>query len=765
MGVLLYELLTGSTPFDTGELLKAGLDKIRQVIREREPARPSTRLSKMTVADLTTVALHRRSEPPVLIHAISGDLDWITMKALEKDRARRYETAYGLALDIERYLADEPVVARPTSAMYRVRKLMRRNKLAFAAGAAIAAILVLGLAASLWQAARANHEASHALVAEQQATAKAAAEQAAREDSEVIVKYMIEVFQSPDPTRDGRTITVAETLDRAAKTLEIDLTNQPDRHATLQATLASTYNALGLATNAIPLQEKVRDYYLKTLGPEHPKTLTDLGNLATSYYAAGRRDEALKLREQVLASRRKVNSPENSDTLLAMLDLAESYSDAGRRVEALKQREEVLTLYRKVSGPENPYTLTAMNNLALCYSAARRWDESLKLREEVLTLYRKVSGLEHPDTLVAMINLAQSYADAHREPEATRLQEEVLRLRQKVSGPEHPETLKVMGDLAWSYVSVGRKDEAIKLQEEALRLNRKVNGPEHPDTLWAMDYLAHVYFAAGRKDEAVKLQEERLAISLRQDPNSPASADTYCSLGNDLDQMGRRDEAIKAWQEALRINPSGSSERILVLLRRMVDANPADADKARQLATVCFWLGQTNEHLSVCRKLLDLAANSDDPGLHDRAAKAYLIQAHPDPETLKQAVASARRALQLAATNDSNRPWFLVTAAMAAVRDGKPAEAESFLNESLKLAGDDPNLRSLALAWRALARAHSGRAEKPRADVAELEKLQPALPAPPAPSAIVRQPDFLAVCLAHEEAKALLNPPPPPAKP
>jgi eukaryotic-like serine/threonine-protein kinase len=145
LGVLLYELLTGAPPFDPKELLKAGLDELRRTIREKEPARPSTRLSTMLDADLTAVAQRRHSEPPKLIHALRGDLDWIVMKSLEKDRTRRYETANGLAMDIQRYLTNEPIVARPPSTMYRFQKLVRRNRTMFAAASVGATALLIGL--------------------------------------------------------------------------------------------------------------------------------------------------------------------------------------------------------------------------------------------------------------------------------------------------------------------------------------------------------------------------------------------------------------------------------------------------------------------------------------------------------------------------------------------------------------------------------------------------------------------------------------------
>ncbi len=156
LGVLLYELLTGKTPFDADALIQAGLDEMRRTIRDQEPLRPSTRLSTMLDGELTTTAKHRQTEAPKLIHLLRGDLDWIVMKAMEKDRTRRYETANGLATDVQRYLQSEPVVARPPSALYRAQKLVRRNKLLFAAGAAVTLALLLGIVASTWQAVRAT---------------------------------------------------------------------------------------------------------------------------------------------------------------------------------------------------------------------------------------------------------------------------------------------------------------------------------------------------------------------------------------------------------------------------------------------------------------------------------------------------------------------------------------------------------------------------------------------------------------------------------
>jgi serine/threonine protein kinase/WD40 repeat protein len=176
LGVLLYELLVGKTPFGPKELLASGLDQMRRVIREQDPVRPSTRLSTMKAGELTTTAERRRTDPPKLIHLVSGDLDWIVMKCLEKDRTRRYETANGLARDIGRHLDNEPVAARPPSAIYQVHKFIRRNRVIASAATAIATVLVLGIAVSAWEALharRAEREQSRLLQEAQSARREA----------------------------------------------------------------------------------------------------------------------------------------------------------------------------------------------------------------------------------------------------------------------------------------------------------------------------------------------------------------------------------------------------------------------------------------------------------------------------------------------------------------------------------------------------------------------------------------------------------------
>ena len=541
LGVLLYELLTGKTPFDAKELLKAGLDEMRRRIREEEPMRPSTRLSTMVDTDLTEIAHQRKSEPAKLTRFIRGDLDWIVMKCLEKDRNRRYETANGLAVDIRRHLNNEPVTAGPPNAAYRFGKFARRNKVSFTVGLTIAVVLVVATGVSTWLAVRARR-------------AEALGHQRLTE-SQAMTKFLTRVFESPDPNRDGRTVTVAEILGAAATNLNSELTDQPAAKAELRATLGSTMQELGLLNEALPLQEQALEYFQAALGPESTRTTQAMNELAVTYREAGRREEALKLFEQILAIVSKREGPEDLKTLKAMNNLAIAFEDAGRVRDGFPLKERVYQGRKKLLGPDNVDTLKAMHNLAASYFELGQGEEALKLQEELLPRLRKAVPAEHPLLLQAINNMASCYFDVGRRKEARQLHEELVPLCLKVYGLEGPLTIHAMQNLANSYAVAGQDADALKLREQTLELRRKVIGPEHADTLVSMNFLADSYSQAGRIQAALTLREEAYKIHQKLDgPEHPVTISVMSDLATSYAATNRQAEALKLAEGALALS-------------------------------------------------------------------------------------------------------------------------------------------------------------------------------------------------------------------
>jgi len=668
LGVLLYELLTGKTPFDAKRLLEAGLDEVRRIIREEDPARPSTKLETLDAAEQTTVARHRQSDPPKLAHLIRGDLDWIVMKALEKDRARRYETANGLAMDIQRHLENDPVLARPPSAAYRLQKTWRRHKTAFAVVALLATVLVAATAVSGWQAVRANRQARRALQAESLAKQRLA-------DSEAIAHFLTEVFKSPSPLRDGRTITVAESLSNAAMRLEIELTNQPARQAEFRSAIGETYYGLGLFQEAIRLQEKARDYYLAASGPESLDTLVATRRVANLYAEVGRLDEAIKMLEQVLTQSRKALGPEHLETINAMSILAGACNVADRWDESLKLRAESLALSRNVNGPENPITIQFMEELAISHLQLGHLRDSIPLGEQVLALSARVLGPEHRQTLRCMYSLGASYYAAGRRDEALKLWEEALPLDRKVNGPEHPLTLKVMSRLAIIYGETGRHDEALKLSGQVLAINRKLNGPEHPDTLEAMQVSAISYDRASRHEEALKLLEEALELSSKRfGTENPITLSTMGNLSFVLYEAGRRDEAIKLGEQVLALKSKtlgpehyetlGAIENLAMFYDAAGRREESLKLKERALAVSVKLMGAKNPNTLAARS--ELAKGYAEAGRLDEVVKLA-----------EQTLALDRKALgsqdpvTLQAMNDL--AWIQATSEAAEIRNGTNA--------------------------------------------------------------------------------------------
>ena len=603
LGVLLYELLAGSPPFSRKDLERKGLLEILRVVREEEPPRPSAKLS--TADALPTLSANRGTEPKKLTGLLRSELDWIVMKALEKDRSRRYETANGFAADVQRYLAGEPVVAHPPTVGYRLRKFYSRHRAAI--GTALLVVVTLKAVAFFgwWQAhralvaeAKAEQQRDEAKrqeglardeaaekerqrgLAEQAADAERRAKDAAvaataekerarakeaeeRGYAEAVADFVRADFLALTSVEGQgrwggqgltRNATLKELLDRAAEKLLIR-TDLPDRTVgDLAWIIGVSYRNLGEHDRAISFLALTAKSRLKRLGADDPETLEAQNSLAVAYQNAGRTAEAIALHEETLKLRKARLGPDHQATLMSMANLAISYPSAGRLAEALTLGEETLKLQKAKLGPNHPNTLMTMCNLATGYHAAGRLAEAIPLWEETLKRRKAVQGPDHNELLTTTNNLASGYFTAGRLAEALPLWEETLKLQKIKLGPDHADTLITTNNLAWGYQGIGKNDLAVPLFEETLRLTKAKHGPDHPHTLQSMYGLASGYRAAGQLDLAVPLFEETLKrMKAKLPPNDPLTLETMNGLAGCYRDIGKLDLALPLLEETVEL--------------------------------------------------------------------------------------------------------------------------------------------------------------------------------------------------------------------
>jgi serine/threonine protein kinase/tetratricopeptide (TPR) repeat protein len=622
LGVLLYELLTGTTPLEKKKFAQAAYDEIRRLIREEEPPKPSTRLS--TSDAIASIAAQRHMEPAKLSKLMRGDLDWITMKCLEKDRTRRYETANGLARDIQRYLSDEPVEACPPSATYRLRKFAKKNRAALATAAAIILLLVAGIAGTTFGMIRATRAERAALAAkeaeaeqrgvaeanEQKARAAAAAEtksnkeaQEREAETKAVLNFVEnKVFAAARPKGhdggQGYDVKLADAVKAALPFVKKSFTTQPLIEARLRITMGNSFLCLGDQKTAAEQFQAARQIFTERLGPDHPYTLGSMNNLAMCYAESGRMQEAIPLYEETLKLQKFKLGPDHPDTLASINNLATCYDEVGRTQEALKLHEESLRIMKTKFGPDNIETLASMVNLSVVYRIVGRHADAIKLLEEALPIM-KAKLPDHPFTFNCMESLALCYDEVGRIPEALQLNEETLLLRKAKLGPERTETLGSMINLAGSYGNAGRVKPAIKLCEEALPI-LKAKSPRHPFTFNCMCNLAGYYDSVGRHAEALKLYEDSLA--LRKAVQGPKHPET---LGNIW---------VLAWflvsypDEKL-----ADPQRAVELATQAVDATPKNAILRTVLGAARFRAGDWKGAIADLEQAINLnAANPAD---------------------------------------------------------------------------------------------------------------------------------------------------------
>jgi serine/threonine protein kinase len=602
LGVLLYELLTGTTPVDRKSLGRAAVLEVLRIVREVEPPAPSSRLS--TLEALPSIAANRNTEPARLAGLLRGELDWVVMKALEKDRSQRYDSANALARDVQRYLADELVEARPHSTGYRLRNFVRRHRGQVMAAALVLLALVAGIIGTSWglvraaralkaEAARAEGERLAKLNAQEQKAKAEAANVQAQKRLEQIQKgneILTRIFADLDIRRvkeEGKPLeaVLADRLVQAAEQLEGESVGDPLAVAALQDRLGRSLLSLGFAPQAIPVFEKSLATRKAELGPDHSDTVTAMNNLAAGYRDAGRLDRALPLFEDVLRQREAKLGSGHPDTLTNMGNLAIGYQDAGRLDRALPLFEDALRLSKAKLGPDHPETLTLMSNLATGYLDTGKYDRALPLLEDVLRQSEAKLGPDHPETLSSINNLALSYQRAGKLDRALPLFEETLRLTKAKLGPDHPHTVTTMNNLAAGYREAGKLDRALPLFEGALQQRRVKLGPDHPQTLSSMGNLAVGYLEARKLDRALPLLEEALPLSkAKLGHDHPETLIIMGNLAGGYREAHRLDRSVPLFEEALRLQEEklGRSHPATLVTVANLGANYKDAGRLNE---------------------------------------------------------------------------------------------------------------------------------------------------------------------------------------
>jgi serine/threonine protein kinase len=609
LGVLLYELLTGSPPFSSAQLRQAGFAEVLRLIREVDPPRPSTKLSSS--AELPAIAARRKLEPKRLARLVRGELDWITMKCLEKERGRRYETANGLALDIHRYLADEPVLAGPPSVSYRLRKYLRRHRGPVLAAALVLVALLAGLAGTtvglMWaeqaraaeqeqrflaererdqkeearkeaegNAAEARRQEELANDRKRQAEANAReawhqqhrAEEQKRETARqaAIVQATNDFLQKDllgqadvgqqmfgqglerDPDVKVRTL-----LDRAARAIEGKFADQPLTEAALRHTIGQTYWALGRYEQALPHLERAVRLRAAGLGADHLDTLISKTILAILHKDQGKFERAEKLYREVLQANAARYGDRHPETLKSKNNLAILYQDQGQLERAEKLFQEALRVQTATLGASHPDTASTKNNLTALYLHRGDFRRAEPLAQEVVRVLTAQRGADHPDTLTSKNNLALVYQKQEQYLRAEAILKEALASCAGKLEADHPITLLLEQNLLVGYLHQGRYDRAEPLCKELLRSLTARLGASHPKTLVCKLNLVALYENQGKYDPAELLLKEVVqAFTTSLGPDHPSTLTAKNNLAACYIEQRKFDRAEALFKEVLR---------------------------------------------------------------------------------------------------------------------------------------------------------------------------------------------------------------------
>jgi serine/threonine protein kinase/tetratricopeptide (TPR) repeat protein len=452
VGVVLYELLTQTLPFEPERLRNKPLAEIRRVIRESDPPRPSTRLKATTVSTASSPSV--KVDARRLFSQMSGDLDWITMKALEKDRTRRYATVGELAADLERQGRNEPVIARPPTSAYRMQKFVRRNTIAVAS-AIIGSIVLTAVATEMAvQTRRIGRERDRANL--EAATAQKVSD------------FLAGLFRVSDPSEArGNSITARELLDRGAASLDKELASEPEIQSRLLVQIGRIYDNLGLYPQAESLVRRSLQVRTATLGPSAPDTLASVNLLGAVVADEHKFSEAEELFRRAAEDRRKTIGRAHPDTLKSVANLAAVLMFEKKYEEAERYMRDAMDIRRTLLGNDAPDTLMSLNNFAYLLVAEGKPVEAERYARDAAERSQRLQGDDDPRTLAYFETLGTALKFGDRWKEATVVFMHTLQLRQKILGPHHLHTLVTSLDVAECQIVIGEGAKADKTLSDA----------------------------------------------------------------------------------------------------------------------------------------------------------------------------------------------------------------------------------------------------------------------------------------------------------
>lgn len=599
LGVILYELLSGEPPFQPKSLVEAGYGEMQRIIREEEPQRPSTRTT--TVEEGSKVAEARRLNLTTLRKQLSGDLDWIAMKSLEKDRTRRYATVQELAADLERHLTNEPVSAGPPSMSYRCRKFVRRNRAGVITAALVLMALGAGIVTTTWQWQEAQRSEREARRSEARADAKNEdlqwetlrlekvvffQEQALTEldpfrmgvtmmekfregiekelasagHTEHEIKQAVNQFSSlashANPTVVSRSLVEKEILAPAVEVLKDGLSQDPDIDFRLSEMLAIAHENLGLPEKAIVIHEELFERVREEFGDEDWRTLAAMRNVSrmlTLNYDPSDFDKSRAFLEKALEVHTRVLGGDDIESLNAAQDLGVFLMKSERHVEAELVLRKSLAARERVFGEDSSEMYESLKPLAELLTVTGRGNEGVEYARKALKLAERRFGEENWITISDYNQMGLSLIAQGKFDEGLHYVRKTFQLTRRLEGDENPRTLQKMATLSDVLSRVGKENESEVILLQHLEIHRRVYGEEAPETLAATYILVLRYLHHGKIDKAIPLQQ-KLLRSYRQSHGEehPATLMAMNNLGIMLLDKGKLQEAESLIREALK---------------------------------------------------------------------------------------------------------------------------------------------------------------------------------------------------------------------